>query len=151
MIIAIDFDGTIVKNAFPEIGEPLPGAIDTIRDLQAAGHHIIIWTCREGKHLADAYKWLSMQGVDVRDLGVNSNAADMIEEFGRDVRKVFANVYIDDRNLGGFPGWFTVRQALLAHHEPGQATYWPSYHGLPHHPPADLKGPEAPLGDTDGH
>ena len=50
-IIAIDFDGTIVEHKYPAIGAPIKGAIDTIKELQARGHRIILWTMRSGREL----------------------------------------------------------------------------------------------------
>lgn len=119
--IAIDFDGTIVENAFPRIGEPLPGAFEVMRELQEAGHRLILNTCREDhktridkRHLTDAVEFCRENGIEF--VSVNENHPD--DEF-RDpdeckaVRKVYADIYIDDRNLGGFPGWDVVREMIL--------------------------------------
>ena len=111
MIVAFDFDGTVVEHQFPKIGPPLPGAIETLRALQDAGHTLILWTCRKGLELQAALEWLDAQGVYPEC--VNCNTPEMEVEFGGDTRKVFANVYIDDRNLGGFPGWAAVWNAFL--------------------------------------
>lgn len=128
MILAIDFDGTIVTNRFPAIGEPLPGALETLRDLQAAGYSLILWTCR-GNHktdpnkqyLDDAVAWLTSHGITLAaanacwPLSASEDACPH-SEFAHD--KVFADLYIDDRNLGGFPGWDVVREKLLGGEAP---------------------------------
>ena len=50
MIIACDFDGTIVTHEYPRIGKPIPFAIQTLKKLQEEDHHqIILWTVREGE------------------------------------------------------------------------------------------------------
>ena len=68
MLISVDFDGTIVRHWFPEIGEPLEGAIETLKDLAAAGHRLILCTCREDcknrKYLTEAVEWCREQGVE---------------------------------------------------------------------------------------
>ena len=48
MIIAVDFDGTIVEHEYPAIGKPIPFAIETLLHLQKDGHRLILWTVRRG-------------------------------------------------------------------------------------------------------
>ena len=104
MIIAIDFDGTICQNEYPEIGDPMPLAIESIKKLKERGHNLILWTCRQGELLDDAVKWCKEHGISF-DL-VNEHEPNNLKAFGGVAgNKVFANIYIDDRNLGGFPGW----------------------------------------------
>lgn len=104
MIIAIDFDGTICQNKYPEIGEPMPLAIESIKELQERGHDLILWTCRQGELLDDAVRWCEEHGIPF-DL-VNEHEPNNLKAFGGVAgNKVFAHIYIDDRNLGGFPGW----------------------------------------------
>lgn len=110
MIIAIDFDGTIVADKYPEIGELMPGAHAVINLLYTKGHYIIINTCRTGDHLAAALNFLHEKRIKF-DI-VNDNHPDLTKQYGV-TRKVFADVYIDDRNLGGFPGWKVVFEKLL--------------------------------------
>jgi len=115
MIISVDFDGTICEHAYPEIGELLKGAVETLKDLIAAGHIIILNTCREDEErrpvLTEAVSFMRENGVEF--VSVNTNRPE--DEFrDKPGRKVFANVYIDDRNLGGFPGWDVVREMLLS-------------------------------------
>lgn len=103
MIIAIDFDGTLCQDAYPGIGDLMPGAYDAMQELHAAGHYLIIWTCRCGQQLCDAVNWLIELGIPFDR--INDHCPANVEQYGAGGKKVFADVYIDDRNLGGFPGW----------------------------------------------
>jgi len=119
MLIAIDFDGTCVENAFPKVGEPMPHAIPVLKALVDAGHDLLLWTCREDhidnpeeQFLTDALLWFGEHDIGL--VGINQTPPDM--EFRKDcgtIRKAFASVYIDDRNLGGFPGWDMVHEKIL--------------------------------------
>ena len=64
MIIAVDFDGTIVEHKYPEIGEELPFATETLRMLIKDKHQLILWSVREGKLLEDAVNWCRERGVE---------------------------------------------------------------------------------------
>lgn len=96
-IIAIDFDGTLCENKYPKIGEPNMDIIDYILRCQLNGDKVILWTCRTDKILKEAIDWCSEKGL-VFD-AVNENLPEIIDIFGGDTRKIFANVYIDDRNV----------------------------------------------------
>ena len=110
MIIAVDFDGTIVEHKYPKIGKPLPFAFETLKMLIDAGHRLILWTVREGKELEEAVEFCRKNGVEF--YAVNSNYPDK-EVSGSQPRKIVADIYIDDRNFGGFPGWGEIGQTLL--------------------------------------
>jgi len=119
MLIAIDFDGTCVEHDFPKIGNAMPHARQVLRALVDAGHKLILWTCREDNprdveknYLALAVRWFDGRGIPLA--GVNQTPRD--DEFrisGECPRKAFAHIYIDDRNLGGFPGWDIVHEKIL--------------------------------------
>ena len=96
-IIAVDFDGTLCENAWPEIGEPRQAVIDYVRDQQRQGAKLILWTNRSGEKLDEAVRWCGHHGI-IFD-AVNENLPEMIEYFQNDCRKVFANEYIDDRAI----------------------------------------------------
>ena len=64
MIIAVDFDGTIVEHRYPEIGKEIPFAIDTLKMLIKDHHRVILWSVREGKLLEDAVNWCKERGVE---------------------------------------------------------------------------------------
>lgn len=109
MIIAVDFDGTLVEDKFPLIGEPKKSKVDKgtfIDDLikiQNRGHKLILFTCREGEFLEEAVKFCKEKGL-VFD-AVNENLRSTLKWWnGKVSRKPFANVYIDDRavNLMGY-------------------------------------------------
>ena len=104
MIIAIDFDGTICNSNYPALGEPMPHAIESVRELHQAGHFLILWTCRQGEQLNEALQWCKQNGLSFH--AVNDHNPDNLKFFGGvGGKKVYADVYIDDKNIGGFPGW----------------------------------------------
>ena len=103
MIIAIDSDGTICRSPFPTIEGTMPGAKEVISRLHAGGHYIIIWTCRTGQNLLDAVNWMLKEGIPFDR--VNDHNPDNLARYGDGGKKVYAHCYIDDKNLGGFPGW----------------------------------------------
>jgi len=109
MKIAVDFDGTIVENAYPQIGEEKIFAIETLKQLQKRGHQIILWTYRTGPELDAAVEYCRQRGLEF--YAVNNNYP---EEKPQDnlPRKINADVYIDDKNLGGFVEWGKVWQLL---------------------------------------
>lgn len=94
-IIAVDFDGTLCENRYPEIGAPSEYVIEYVKSNKNNGAKIILWTCRVGSLLEDAIKWCSEQGIEFD--AVNENMPEIIEAFGGDSRKIFANEYLDDR------------------------------------------------------
>ncbi|MFP4059677.1 MAG: BT0820 family HAD-type phosphatase [Bacteroidales bacterium] len=116
MRIAVDFDGTIVENRYPEVGEEKLFAFQTLRQMQKKGYRLILWTYRVGKELDEAVELCKQNGIEF--YAVNKNYPE--EMFDETVsRKIDADVYIDDKNLGGFPGWGEVWQML----NPGEANY----------------------------
>lgn len=109
MIIAIDFDGTIVEHRYPEIGRIRPFAFETLKALQAKNHRIILWSHRAGKMLDEAVEFCRQNGVEF--YAVNKNYPE--EKWNEnDSRKILADIYIDDRNLGGLPSWGEIFQML---------------------------------------
>ena len=95
-IIAVDFDGTIVEQRFPDVGPIVPYAMSTMHRIQDAGHRIILWTCRTGDNLKDAVNLLNDHGIRLH--GINANAYD--DEYGTGGIKAWAHLYIDDMALG---------------------------------------------------
>lgn len=96
-VIAVDFDGTLCKNKYPEIGEPNRKMIDYLKKRQQDGAKLVLWSCRVDELLDDAVRWSRNPGL-IFD-AVNENLLEIIAEFGTDTRKIFANEYIDDRNV----------------------------------------------------
>lgn len=117
MTIAVDFDGTIVEHRYPQIGKEKPFAFDTLRTLQAEGHKLILWTSRSGKLLDEAVEYCRQNGVEF--YAVNSNDPPGALFAGRSglSEKVTADVYIDDRNIGGLPDWGTMYQIISGKRE----------------------------------
>ena len=96
-IYAIDFDGFLCKDKYPEIGEPKHDNITYVKDLKNDGHIIILWTCREGELLDEAIDWCKQNGI-IFDY-VNENTSENIKKYGGNSRKIFADYYVDDRNI----------------------------------------------------
>lgn len=95
MIIAVDFDGTLCENQWPDIGPPREGVVKYILQRQQNGAKLILWTNRAGKRLEEAVAWCRDHGITFD--AVNGNLPEMVEKFGGDSRKVFADEYIDDK------------------------------------------------------
>lgn len=114
MIIAVDFDGTIVEHGYPEIGKEIPFAIDTLKMLIKDHHRVILWSVREGKLLEDAVNWCKERGVEF--YAVNRDYPEESTENNQHFsRKLKADVWIDDRNLGGLPDWGTIYRMISRH------------------------------------
>lgn len=113
--IAVDFDGTIVEHKYPEIGKVKPFAFETLNALQKEGHRLILWTIRSGKELDEAVKYCRKRGIEF--YAVNKSYPE--EEYDEQVpRKIEADVYVDDRVVGGFPGWGEVWHSLHPEQNP---------------------------------
>lgn len=110
MIIAVDFDGTIVEHKYPEIGRPIPFAIETLLMLQKDQHKLILWTVREGKLLQDAIDYCAERGLYF--YAANENYVG--ENNPSSPRKLNAEMFIDDRNLGGLPDWGVIYNTIQA-------------------------------------
>lgn len=107
MVIAIDFDGTIVEHKYPKIGEEIPFAIDTLKELINDGHRLILWTVREGILLEDAVNWCRDRGIEF--YAVNKDYPEEKKHKNNHFsRKIKADMFIDDRNFGGLPDWGTI-------------------------------------------
>ena len=116
MIIAVDFDGTLHTSEWPEIGNPALGAVEVMRRLKDDGHYLIVWTCREGKYRYDMYDWLVKQGIPFD--AINDNNSNLAKGFGYNARKIYADIYIDDHNLGGLPPWTEIYDIISGKMKP---------------------------------
>lgn len=106
MIIAVDFDDTITESAeYPIMGKIRPEAVRVLKRLKEAGHILILWTCREGKYLEEAVN--ALIDNDVYFDRVNENY------ISAETRKIIADLYIDDRALGGITDWNSIEKYLL--------------------------------------
>lgn len=126
MTIAVDFDGTIVEHKYPAIGKEKPFAIETLLQLQQEGNKLILWTSREGQLLEDAIVFCHVRGLDF--YAVNSNQPVGALFAGHAGTKIIADVYIDDRNVGGIPDWGTIYE-IICHkrevkHKKRKKSFW---------------------------
>lgn len=111
MTIAVDFDGTIVAHRYPKIGEERPFATQTLRMLIEEHHKLILWTVREGELLDEAVEWCRARGVEF--YAVNKDFPEEDETKNRHFsRKIKADMFIDDCNIGGLPDWGTIYQMI---------------------------------------
>lgn len=110
LLIAVDFDGTVVEDSYPKVGKPQPFAIETLKMMNKDGHRIILWTYRHGEKLNDAINFLESNGVQL--YAVNSSYPEEKYDKSQASRKINADLFIDDRNFGGFPGWGVIYQKL---------------------------------------
>lgn len=93
-IVAVDFDGTLVKNKFPDIGEINWFVWEAVQKAQADGKKIILWTSRTGEVLDAAVEFCTRHGLKFD--AINDNIPE-VKALGWNARKVFATMYIDDR------------------------------------------------------
>lgn len=107
--IAVDFDGTIVEHAYPLIGKEMLFAFRTLREMEKAGAKLILWTIRTGKELDEAVEFCRSNGIEF--YAVNRNYPEEVFSDGVS-RKIDADIFIDDKNIGGFPGWSAIWQIL---------------------------------------
>lgn len=111
MTIAVDFDGTIVEHKYPHIGKEIPFAISTLKRLQAEYHQLILWTVREGRLLEEAVNFCHERGLEF--YAVNANYPDEeTKSFSTPCRKLKADLFIDDRNLGGLLDWGEIYEMV---------------------------------------
>ena len=111
MIIAVDFDGTIVEHRYPEIGREIPFAVETLKKLIEDRHQLILWSVREGRLLYEAVEWCRQRGLEF--YAVNKDFPEEDTEKNRHYsRKLKADLFIDDRNLGGLPDWGTIYRII---------------------------------------
>jgi hydroxymethylpyrimidine pyrophosphatase-like HAD family hydrolase len=118
LVIAIDFDGTIVEDTYPKIGKPRIFAFETMKRLQEDGHRLILWTYRCGSKLNEAVAFCQENGITF--YAVNQSFPE--EQYDHKVsRKIYADIYIDDRNIGGILGWGEVYQ-LITNEKPNMSS-----------------------------
>lgn len=117
LVIAVDFDGTIVEHKYPEIGKEIPFAFDTLKMLQKKGFRLILWTVRYGSELDSALEFCSKRGLDF--YAVNKNYPEE-EDQNSISRKILADIYIDDRNFGGLPDWGEIYNQLTGSELPSR-------------------------------
>ena len=110
MTIAVDFDGTIVEHRYPEIGKERPFAVETLKRLINDRHRLILWSVREGKLLDDAVEWCRARGLEF--YAVNKDFPEETTEHTQYSRKLKADLFIDDRNVGGIADWGVIYRMI---------------------------------------
>lgn len=115
MIIAVDFDGTIVEHKYPEIGKEKPFAIQTLKRLQSERHMLILWTVREGKLLDEAVDFCRKRGLEFYAVNANNPDEQKKDSQSTPCRKLRADLYIDDCNIGKLPDWGAIYE-MVHHH-----------------------------------
>ena len=81
----------------PESAHRIWHLLSILKKRRRQGNKIILWTCREGERLLKAVDWCWEHGLAFD--AVNENLPEMIEWHGNDCRKIFADVYIDDKSV----------------------------------------------------
>ncbi|MCF6213054.1 MAG: hydrolase [Flavobacteriaceae bacterium] len=109
LVIAVDFDGTIVESAYPKIGKPIMFAFDTLKALKNDGHRLILWTYRGGSLLKEAVDFCKKNGIEFYAVNSSFEGEKLTEKISR---KILADIYIDDRNIGGLPDWGEIYQLI---------------------------------------
>lgn len=109
LTIAIDFDGTIVEDDYPNVGKPRIFAFETLKKLQEDGHRLILWTYRSGLRLEEAVEFC--ESNDIKFYAVNKSFPEEQFDYTKS-RKIHADLFIDDRNIGGILGWGEIYQML---------------------------------------
>ena len=106
MIIAVDFDGTVVEHQYPDIGPLKPGAKEALKAFKLAGHKIAIWTCRMGQEEKDVRAFLSVNDIPFDTINNPIMGADL------GTRKIYADLYIDDKGLHFDDNWDEIRRNI---------------------------------------
>ena len=110
MIIAVDFDGTIVEHKYPKIGKTKLFAFETLKQLKKQGHQLILWTYRSGRELKKAVDFCKENGIEF--YAINKSYPEEVLNEENTSRKIYADIYIDDRNIGGFLGWSKIWELI---------------------------------------
>ncbi len=106
MIIGVDFDGTIVQHEYPEIGPIKPGAKEALKAFKKAGHQIFIWTCRHGEEEREVRQFLLKNNIPFDTINTPIPGSDL------GTRKIYADIYIDDKGLRFDDNWDELRKLI---------------------------------------
>jgi ribonucleotide monophosphatase NagD (HAD superfamily) len=107
MIIAVDFDGTLVEHRYPEIGVLKTGALEAMKAFKKDGHKIVIWTCRAGKEEMAVRQFLIQNDIPFDSINTPAPGTDL------GTRKIYADVYIDDKGIRFEDNWDEMRRLIV--------------------------------------
>lgn len=102
-VVGVDFDATIFKEEFPWCGEPVPGALEVLRELQKYHQKILLLTMREHEPFGDCPDVLQVALDKLKEAGIELYAVNEFPACDNSYypsRKVHADVYVDDHNAG---------------------------------------------------
>ena len=99
-IIAVDFDGVLCEDQWPQIGPEKKDIIELAKYRKQAGAALILWTCRCGEQLDEAVAWCRERGLEFD--AVNENLPERVAFYGTESRKISADEYWDDKARGLF-------------------------------------------------
>ena len=116
--IAVDFDGTIVEHRYPAIGKEVLFAFDTLRALQKQKHLLVLWTYRSGKELDEAVEYCRLKGIEFYAVNKSYPEEEFNEAYAS--RKIEADLFIDDRNIGGMLGWGEIYHLINPEGQPNE-------------------------------
>ena len=128
MTIAVDFDGTIVEHRYPRIGKEIPFAIATLKQLQTERHLLVLWTVREGKLHDEAVDFCRKRGLEFYAVNANHPEEEVRNDMTSPCRKVVADLYIDDLNVGKLPDWGAIYEMI--HNRWSYERYLNEIHGF---------------------
>lgn len=117
LLIAVDFDGTIVEDEYPGIGKPKLFAFETLKKLQAKGHRLVLWTYRHGKPLEQAVAFCRENGIEFYAVNMSFPEEKFDPSYSR---KINADLFIDDRNVGGLLEWGQIYLQLIGEKNPNK-------------------------------
>ena len=109
LIIAVDFDGTIVEHKYPSIGKEIPNSLYFLKKLKEMHHILIMWTCREGKELQEAVDYCKSRGLEFD--AVNENIVDFGNNLAK--HKILFDLSIDDKNMDAKIDWTYIYKKVL--------------------------------------
>ena len=114
--IAVDFDGTIVEHRYPDIGKDILFAFETLHALQKQKHLLVLWTYRSGKELDEAVEYCRQNGIEFYAVNKSYPEEEFNEAYAS--RKIEADIFIDDRNVGGMLGWGEIYHLINPEEQP---------------------------------
>jgi histidinol phosphatase-like enzyme len=117
LVIAVDFDGTISTDPNMAKFEDLrlqPECKRVLFRLWDSGTRMILWTCRTGAVYDEALNFLLANGILQYFEAFNDQLADIKDKYHPNIsRKVGADVYIDDKNIGTVIDWLEIEKQIF--------------------------------------